>query len=145
MLPRGVVTLLVGLQAAASAAVGVLGVVTVVVGRRQNVRGGTFADLVTVVGVLLALAGVGLAVGLWFALRAWRLGRSWASPALVLAEAFVLAVGSAAALQQHRFWPLPVSAVVTVLAVALSRRPRGGPADGGQDGALPDGEVPAPR
>ena len=47
MLPRPVVTALVAVQAAAAAAVGVLGIVTVVAGRRQNARGGTFADLVT--------------------------------------------------------------------------------------------------
>jgi hypothetical protein len=126
MLPRPVVTALGALQAVAAAAVGVLGVVTVVVGRRQNARGGTFADLVTVVGVLLAVAGVGLAVGLWLALRAWRRGSPGGAAFVVLAEGFVLVVGGWATLQQTRFWLLPVSALVTALAVLLSRRPDGG-------------------
>lgn len=125
MLPRPVVAVLVALQALAASAVGVLGVVTVVAGRRQNARGGTFADLVTVVGALLAVAGVVLAAGLWLALRAWRRASPGATAYVVLVEAFVLLVGGWATFQQTRFWLLPLSALVTVLAVLLSRRPDG--------------------
>ena len=127
MLPRGVVTALAGLQTAAAAAVGVLGIVTVVAGGGQYVRGGALDDLGTVLWLLLAAAGVGLAAALWFALRAWRRGRPGASAFLLLAEAFVLVVGGAATLQQHRFWPLPLTAVLVVVAVAVARRPDDGP------------------